>query len=308
LSKWLRKKRGERGTQAISKQCTICPVQTMSSRDECISSRDYTRLCDLIYAEAGIHLGTERKTMLEVRIKRRLKKLGLDSYGEYCDYLFGHQGLKEELVSLIDVVTTNKTDFFRESGHFDFLVERALPELAERISGRTFTIWSAGCSTGEEPYTMAIVLSEYALTHPGFRFRILASDISRIVLAKAELGVYSNDVVAPVAPSLRRKYFMRSREPGSENVRIVPELRRLIEFRRLNFMDADYGLSEKIDAIFCRNVIIYFDRATQEGILQKLSNCLLPGGYMFVGHAETLHDMKLPLTPVAPALYRRLSG
>jgi len=280
----------------------------MSSRDECISSRDYTRLCDLIYAEAGIHLGTERKAMLEVRIKRRLKKLGLDSYGEYCDYLFGHQGLKEELVSLIDVVTTNKTDFFRESGHFDFLVERALPELAERISGRTFTIWSAGCSTGEEPYTMAIVLSEYALTHPGFRFRILASDISRIVLAKAELGVYSNDVVAPVAPSLRRKYFMRSREPGSENVRIVPELRRLIEFRRLNFMDADYGVSEKMDAIFCRNVIIYFDRATQERILQKLSNCLAPGGYMFVGHAETLHDMNLPITPVAPALYRRVNG
>lgn len=155
---------------------------------------------------------------------------------------------------------------------------------------------------------MAIVLSEYALAHPGFRFRILASDISNIVLAKAELGVYTNDVVEPVAPALRRKYFMRSREPGSEKVRVVPELRRSIEFRRLNFMDADYGLSEKVDAIFCRNVIIYFDRPTQERILLKLSNCLVPGGYLFVGHAETLHDMNLPLTPVAPALYRRVDG
>ena len=280
----------------------------MSAHDETISGRDYTRLCELIYAQAGIHLGADKKTMLEVRIKRRLKVLELHSYREYCDYLFGHAGLKEEIVHLIDVVTTNKTDFFRESGHFDFLVEKALPELAERIAGRNFVIWSAGCSTGEEPYTMAIVLSEYALTHPGFRFRILASDISNIVLSKAELGVYTNDAVAPVLPALRRKYFMRSREPGSEKQRVVPELRRLVEFRRLNFMDADYGIAEKVDAIFCRNVIIYFDRPTQERILRKLSNCLLPGGYLFVGHAETLHDMNLPLTPVAPALYRRING
>jgi chemotaxis protein methyltransferase CheR len=246
--------------------------------------------------------------MLEARIKRRLKILNLDSYTDYCDYLFGRTGLKEELSHLIDVVTTNKTDFFREPGHFNFLVEKALPELAERIAGRPFVIWSAGCSTGEEPYTMAIVLSEYSLAHPGFRFHVLASDISSIVLSKAEQAVYASDIVAPVPPLLRRKYFMRSRKPGSEQERIVPELRKLVEFRRLNFMDADYGMSEKADAIFCRNVIIYFDRATQQRILLRLSNCLAPGGYLFVGHAETLHDMDLPLTPVAPALYRRIDG
>ena len=155
---------------------------------------------------------------------------------------------------------------------------------------------------------MAIVLSEYALTHSGFRFRILATDISNPVLAKAELGVYSSDAVAPVAASLVRKYFMRSRAPGSRKLRVVPELRRSIEFRRLNFMDADYAVAEKVDAIFCRNVIIYFDRPTQERILLRLANCLLPGGYMFVGHAETLHDMNLPLVPVAPALYRRVDA
>jgi chemotaxis protein methyltransferase CheR len=280
----------------------------MGTHDESISGRDYARLCDLIYAQAGIHLGTERKTMLEVRIKRRLKALNLSSYSEYCDYLFGHTGLKDELAHLIDVVTTNKTDFFRESAHFDFLADKALPELTESLGGRQFAIWSAGCSTGEEPYTMAIVLSEYAQSHPGFRFRILASDISSIVLAKAELGVYTNEIVAPVSPLLRRKYFMHSRKPGSEQVRVVPELRRSIEFFRLNFMDADYPIAQKVDAIFCRNVIIYFDRPTQQRILLKLANCLLPGGYMFVGHAETLHDMNLPLTPVAPALYRRIDG
>jgi chemotaxis protein methyltransferase CheR len=278
----------------------------MSAHEEYLSTRDFGRLRDLIYDKAGIHLGSEKKTMLEVRIKRRLKALALRSYAEYCNFLFGHQGLKEELVPLIDVVTTNKTDFFREPAHFNFLVEKALPDLtACNASGRPVLIWSAGCSSGEEPYTLAMVLSEYGLTHPGFRFRILATDISTHVLEKAELAVYSTDVVSPVPAALRRKYLMTSRAPGSTRVRVVPELRRLVEFRRLNFMDADYDLSEKADAIFCRNVIIYFDRQTQEQVLGKLARRLVPRGYLFVGHAETLHDMNLPLTPVAPALYRR---
>ncbi len=280
----------------------------MNAHEESISGRDYARLCKLIYAEAGIALSAEKKTMLEGRIKRRLKVLNLQTFGEYCDYLFGNAGLKDEIVPLIDVVTTNKTDFFREPAHFQFLIEKALPTFTERFAGKQFTIWSAGCSSGEEPYTMAIVLDEYAQNHPGFRFRILATDISNIVLAKAELGVYTSDVIAPVTPILRRKYFMRSREPGSDKQRVVPELRRVVEFRRLNFMDADYGITEAVDAIFCRNVIIYFDRPTQESILRKLAHCLLPGGYLFVGHAETLHDMNLPLVPVAPALYRRVDG
>jgi len=280
-----------------------------TSHDENISSRDYTRLCELIYAEAGIHLGAEKKIMLEARVKRRLKALGMESYHQYCDYLFSHRGMREEIISLIDVVTTNKTDFFREPAHFDFLVQRTLPEwTAQTAFGRPFLIWSAGCSTGEEPYTMAVVLSEYAAAHPGFRFRVLASDISTQVLAKAEMAVYHEDVVAPVPRHLQHKYFMRSRDRANPRLRVTPELRKLVEFRRLNFMDNDYGMAERADAIFCRNVIIYFDRPTQERILARLTRCLLPGGYMFVGHAETLHDMNLPLRAVAPALYRRLDG
>jgi chemotaxis protein methyltransferase CheR len=281
----------------------------MGNHDESLSSRDYARLCELIYQEAGIHLGGGKQTMLEARIKRRLKALDLSSSSEYCDFLFGHQGRKEEMVHFIDVVTTNKTDFFRESRHFNFLVEKALPELQSlNIGGRPVLVWSAGCSTGEEPYTLAIVLSEYALTHPGFRFRILATDISTTVLAKAEMGIYTKDVAGPVPSALQRKYFMRSRDPRSDRVRVTPELRQTIEFRRLNFMDSHYGLSERADAIFCRNVIIYFDRPTQESILRKLSQNLVPNGYMFVGHSETLHDMNLPLAPVAPALYRRVDA
>ena len=277
------------------------------SHHDSISTRDYARLCDLIYEQAGIHLGSERRTMLEVRIKRRLKALNLHSYHEYCDFLFTTDGRRAEIVDLIDVVTTNKTDFYREPQHFQYMVSRHLPEWHNQFgSSRPFLIWSAGCSTGEEPYTMAIFLSEFALTHPGFRFRIMASDISTTVLEKAAQAVYTEEIIAPVPPLLRRKYFMRSRQRDSNKVRVVPELRRIIEFRRLNFMDADYGMTEKADALFCRNVIIYFDRPTQERILGRLAQCVHLGGYMYVGHAETLHDMHLPLAAVAPALYRRI--
>ncbi len=168
-------------------------------------------------------------------------------------------------------------------------------------------IWSAGCSTGEEPYTLAIVLNEYRLSHPAFRFRILATDISTAALAKAERGVFSGEVVRPVPIELQRKYFMRSRDRESNLLRVIPELREMIEFRRLNLME-EFGLPELADAIFCRNVIIYFDRPTQERLFHKFSRQLVEGGYMFVGHSESLHHMDVPLVPVAPALYRKADG
>lgn len=278
----------------------------MSTCEEVINDPDFSRLRRLIYEQSGISLAEDKKSMLELRIRRRLKSLGLNSFAQYCQYLFTHEGRKNEVIHLIDVVTTNKTDFFRESAHFDYLLAKALPDLIARYGlGRPFLIWSAGCSTGEEPYTLAIVLSDFGSVHPGFRFRVLATDISTAVLAKAKVGVYSCETVRPVPGELQRKYFLRSRNPEAGVLRVVPELRRLVEFRRLNFMDADFGLTERVDAIFCRNVIIYFDRPTQQQILQKLTRQLLPGGYIFVGHAESLHDMGLPLEPVAPALYRK---
>ena len=271
--------------------------------EERLSAGDFGRLRELIYTETGICLGPEKKTMVEVRLKRRLRTLNMATYREYCDFVFGRRGMTEELIFLINVITTNKTDFFREPQHFEFLARTALPDLT--LNGRSFVIWSAGCSSGEEPYTLAMVLSEYAEAHPGFRFRILASDISTSVLERAEKGIYTSECVAPIPIALKRKYLLRSRDAECARVRIAPELRRLVDFRRLNFMDSDYGLSEKVDAIFCRNVLIYFDRATQESILRKLLHNLTPAGYLFVGHSETLHDMDLPVVPVAPALYRK---
>lgn len=280
----------------------------MSEHEEHLSNRDYKRLCGLIQDVTGIHLGGEKMTMLESRVRRRLRALDLRSYEAYCDKLF-HEGVThEEVVLLIDAVTTNKTDFFREPAHFDFLTERGLPEMADRCRGtRPLIFWSAGCSSGEEPYTLAMLLSEFLEKRPDIRFKIMATDISTAMLRKAVTGVYPADNVEPVPMCLRKKYLMRSRDRESQEVRIVPELRRLVEFRRLNFMEDQYGVGEKTDAIFCRNVLIYFDRSTQQQILRKLIRHLRPHGYLFVGHSESLHDMNLPVKPVAPALYQRIS-
>jgi chemotaxis protein methyltransferase CheR len=278
----------------------------MRSRNEGLSKSDFERLRDLIYSESGINLSADKKTMMEIRIKRRLQNLNIATFGEYCDSVFTQEGKENELVHLIDVITTNKTDFFREAGHFDFLVSNALPDLAARKgANRKSLVWSAGCSTGEEPYTLAMVLSEYSEACPGFGFRVLATDISTAVLTKAAMGIFKSELLVPVRQDLRKKYFMRSRDPESDLLRVVPELRALIEFRRVNFMDSDFGLAEMAEIIFCRNVIIYFDRPTQVRLLEKLTRQLAPGGYFFAGHSESLQGMDLPLVPVAPAVYRK---
>ena len=281
----------------------------MNTRDESLCNADFNRLRAMVYEQAGIHLNSDKKTMLEIRIKRRLRSLNISSYAEYCNFVFTPDGHQTELVHLIDAVTTNKTDFFREAGHFDYLVSKALPVLAEQKGvARKSLVWSAGCSTGEEPYTLAMVLNEYAQARPGFHFKVLGTDVSTEVLAKARMGIFKAEVAGPVPKDLRRKYFMRSRDPGSELLRVVPELRDQVEFRHLNFMDADFGLAESSEIIFCRNVIIYFDRPTQIRILKKLIRHLSPGGYFFAGHSESLQGMDLPLTPAGLAVYRKAEG
>lgn len=276
----------------------------MSSRADSLSQRDLERLCSVIYERSGINLSTDKKIMLEGRLRRRLTVLKLSSYGEYCNYLFdGHDD--QELCHLIDAVSTNKTDFFREKEHFDRLVAKVLPEFtAGNNGGHELFVWSAGCSSGEEPYTLAMVLDDYSRSHAGFRFQVLATDISTEVLEKAKRGVFSSDVVAPVPLEFRRRYFMRSRDRVSKLLRVVPELRETIEFKWLNLMD-EFRLPQLADVIFCRNVVIYFDRPTQERLFRKMARQLAPGGYIFVGHSESLHHMDVPLVPVAAAVYRK---
>src|SRR5581483_9855554 len=194
----------------------LSPSEGTGHDNDGLSSRDFAQLCSMIYDRCGIKLGSEKKIMLESRLRRRMSQLRLASYRAYCDYLFSGGSDSEEMVHLIDAVTTNKTEFFREKVHFDFLISKAVPELtSRRIETRDFFIWSAGCSTGEEPYTLGMLLSEYRALQPSFRFRILATDISTAVLEKAVRGVYNTEAIQAVPAELRRKYFMRSRDPAS---------------------------------------------------------------------------------------------
>jgi len=270
-----------------------------------LSGKDFSRLSRFIYDTCGIKMPDVKKTMLEARLAKRLRSLGMHSFTDYCDYLFSAAGQERELVQMLDMVTTNKTDFFREPDHFDYLTQKVLPGWVQRHPGQTLAIWSAGCSSGEEPYTLAMVLAEFALHNPGFDFQILATDISTRVLEKAKNAIYQEALVEPVPMPFKKKYLLRSKDRASGLVRIVPELRDKVRFRRLNFMDDDFGMREQLDIIFCRNVIIYFDRPTQERLLQRFHRQMKPGALIFMGHSETLSGLDVALTSVFPTVYRK---
>ncbi len=275
-----------------------------------MSSKEFERLSDFIIEHCGIKMPPAKKIMLESRLQKRLRNLGLASFKEYCEFLFDSPEGDRELVHMIDAVTTNKTDFFREPVHFQFLMETALPEfLAESRAGgkNKFVVWSAGCSSGEEPYTLAMVLSEFASEHPEFHYSIMATDISTRVLEKARAGIYDQHLVEDIPLAYKQKYFLRSKDRAKRLVRIIPELRSRISFQRVNLMDEHLVVPEKVDAIFCRNVIIYFERETQYQLLIRLCRCLKRGGFLFLGHSETVHGFDLPLVRIASTIYRMTS-
>lgn len=274
-----------------------------SERRPALSDKDFTRFAEFIHTECGIKLPPSKKTMLEARLQKRLRILGLDDFRTYTEQLFRSGGMERELIHLIDAVTTNTTDFFREPRHFEYLDDVLLPQWRAANRGREFRVWSAGCSLGMEPYTLSMVLSEFASRFPDFRFSIMATDISTQVLEKASRGVYTEDQVRAVPESFKRKYFLRSKDRSRGLVRVAPELRRTVTFRRMNFME-ELGVKEKLDVVFCRNVIIYFDKPTQESLLRRLTSCLHRGGHLFIGHSESLAGLALPVQQAAPTIYR----
>ncbi|MDD2898933.1 MAG: protein-glutamate O-methyltransferase [Desulfuromonadaceae bacterium] len=273
-----------------------------------LTDQAFQKFSTLIYDHAGIKMPPAKKTMLEARLQKRLKANAITSFEEYSEYVFSQEGRMTELIHLIDVVTTNKTDFFREPGHFDFMVKTALPAILQArgdINRDPVRIWSAGCSTGEEPYTLAMVLSEFSAGRPDFKVAITASDICTQVLQTARTGIYPEERTDPIPLNLKKKYLMRSREKSKALVRISPELRSLITFKRINFMDDDLGITEKMDIIFCRNVVIYFDKPTQQTLMRKFHKQLRPGGYLFIGHSETLSGLDVDFKAVASTVYRK---
>ena len=272
-----------------------------------MNTADFNRLSRFILDEFGIKLSPVKKTMLQGRLQKRLRALNINSYKEYIDFIFSNEGKSQELIHMIDVVTTNKTDFFRENNHFEFLQSHILPEFMAKTRGRdTYRVWSAGCSSGEEPYTMAIVLQEFARENPGFHYSIFATDISTQVLSKAASAIYPMERVNVVPMALKKKYFLKSKDKEKPSVRVVSELRNKVTFQRLNFMDNYYKIELKFDAIFCRNVLIYFDKTTQEKVISKQLLNLKKESHYFLGHSESIMNMQLPLKQIRPTVFKKI--
>ncbi len=275
-----------------------------------IAPSDYTRLMTVVYESCGIQLNDSKKLMVETRLRKRLRATGARTFREYWKLLNDDQDRDGEWIPFINAITTNKTDFFREPVHFDYLVKRLLPELGPRLKAerRPLLVWSAGSSSGKEAYTLAMVLRECQSAGTIRDFSILGTDISSDVLRQARRAVYQEADIEPIPEPLRKKYLLRSRGATSPTFRMTPEIRELVHFDRLNFMDERYAIAEPLDIIFCRNVIIYFDRPTQQQVVSRFWDCLRPGGYLFTGHSETLNGLVTGLSSVAPTIYRKGHG
>ncbi|MDR3449945.1 MAG: CheR family methyltransferase [Alphaproteobacteria bacterium] len=278
-----------------------------SATQDRLSPQQFRRLASFIETYCGIKMPPVKKVMVEGRLRRRVNILGLSSLNAYCDHFFEQNDVGDEIIHLIDAVTTNKTEFFREPQHFQFLITQGLPALAEAGAGcnRTLKAWSAACSTGAEPYTLAMVLHDFGAAYRGYRYSILGTDICTEVLDKALLGIYPEEMISPVPEPFRKRYFLRARDRTKRTVRVMPDLRASVRFGRLNLMDEQYGVEDMIDIIFCRNILIYFDKATQERVLQRLCHHLRPGGYLLIGHSEATAGFSLPLRSVAPTIFMR---
>jgi chemotaxis protein methyltransferase CheR len=266
-----------------------------------ITSDEYQRLCALIYQESGIALGGQKEAMLVGRLSKRLRDLGLATFTEYYEKVREDQ-TREEFTRLLDLISTNKTDFFREPKHFDFLREQVLPELAQVKRVR---IWSSACSTGEEPYTIAMTLYDCIQAPDQWDMKILASDLSTRVLATAASGTYDEEQLQKVPSDVVKRHFLKGRGEHSGLLKVKPHLADMIQFRRLNLMDDRFPIKSPLDVVFCRNVMIYFDHATQETLVNKFYRYLKPGGYLFIGHSESLQWVTHPFKSIVPTIYRK---
>ncbi len=270
-----------------------------------LSDRNFERLSEFVHDYCGIRITSKKRTMVDGRLRRRMRALEMDDINDYCAFLFeGDADAEEEVVNFIDAITTNKTDFFREPAHFVFLQSQILPLLAE-TGRRRIKIWSAASSTGAEAYTIAMILDDFCLRNRGMDYSILATDISTEVLDKGLRGRYPDTMLEPVPEEFRRRYVMVANDAKAREFRIVPHLRSKVAFFQLNLMDRRYPFDLDYDLIFCRNILIYFDRPTQGEVLRRLCEHIRPGGYLFLGHSESIVGHNLPLETVANTIFQR---
>jgi chemotaxis protein methyltransferase CheR len=268
-----------------------------ASHEPVLTDRELERIASLVYARAGITLHAGKRELVIARLQKRLRTLGLSSFDAYLRHVEADRS-GAELTTLLDSIATNHTYFFREDQHFRYLVSDIT---ANRPTGQTLRIWSAACSTGEEPYSIVMALHD---AHPSMPTRLLASDLSTKALRAATAGVYKLSAVETLATPLLRSYFERGMGEQAGLARVTNAVRQRIEFRRLNLLEIG-DLGERFDVIFCRNVMIYFDQAVQQRVVTMLERHLAPGGHLFISHSESLNGVQHGLAWTAPAVYRR---
>jgi chemotaxis protein methyltransferase CheR len=271
-----------------------------------ITPQEYERVRSLIYDRAGINLGSNRQHLVQARLAKRIRVGGFGGFREYFRYLEADTS-GDEVANLIDAISTNTTFFFREADHFDFLSQ----SLTERIRSEQrnskdciIRIWSAACSSGEEPYTLAMVVHKLLQDYPMASFKLLATDISQKVLAVAREGRYDSQKIRSIPEEYRRVYVRSTDRSNSPLMEIVPELKKYITFAHFNLIDSSYPFKYGFDYVFCRNVMIYFDRTTQEAVINRIAGHLRPGGFLIVGHSESLNALKHNLQYIKPTVYR----
>ena len=277
---------------------------TNAGREFHLDERDFRFISELVGAKTGIQLSDGKRELVYGRLARRLRQLGFDSFSDYCALLKQDDG--DELMQLVNAITTNLTSFFREKHHFDHLARTLVPAwLKANAATRRIRIWSAGCSIGAEPYSLAITLREALGDERGWDVRILATDIDTNVLAAAAAGAYPEKEVAGLPPAQLRRWFLRGSGANAGKVRARDELRDLIEFRQLNLIEP-WQVPGPFDALFCRNVVIYFDKPTQKALFDRFADNIVPDGHLFIGHSESLFKVTDRFELIGQTVYRKL--
>ena len=277
-----------------------------SSQETPLSAEAYRFIVDLIYRHSRIKLGSDKQALLSSRLTKRLRSIGLSSFDEYCAVLRSPQS-QDEIEELLDLISTNHTRFYREPDHFDYLIAKILPPLIPTLIARhsPLRVWSAASSSGEEPYTLAIVLSEFLRAFPAVDWQICASDISNRVLTAAKQGVYRMDAVEPVPPDLLKRYFQKGFGAQEGKCRVRSELRDKVRYERINLFQHEYPIPLQQHVIFCRNVMIYFDIQSREQAVKRMSHYLAPGGFLIVGHSESLMGINHGLKSIQQGIYQK---
>lgn len=270
-----------------------------------LNNKDFARLSEFISGEFGIRMPDKKRRLLESRLLKRAKDLGYTNLSVYIDYFLSKKGMDEEVVHMIDIFSTNKTDFFREDAHFEYMMTTLLPDLCPNGKRENLKFWSAGCSSGEESYSLAMVLAEYRVRNPLIDFLVFGTDISARMLKTANQAIYKEDRINNIPLEPKTKYFLQSANKEDKKVRIVPELREKVIFSRLNLIDEYYPTPFVFDVVFCRNVLIYYDRRMQEKIILKLCSRIKKEGYLFLGHSESIAGLNLPLKHIQPAIFMK---